>query len=39
MNTEDCVLKRNGQKENISFDKILNHVKKLGASDLSVNYA
>ena len=38
MNTEDCVIKRNGQKENISFDKILNRVKKLGASDLSVNY-
>ena len=38
MNTEDCVLKRNGQKENISFDKILNRVKKLGSSDLSVNY-
>jgi len=38
MNTEDCVLKRNGQKENISFDKILTRVKKLGASDLSVNY-
>ena len=38
MNTEDCVIKRNGQKENISFDKILTRVKKLGASDLSVNY-
>ena len=38
MNTEDCVLKRNGQKENISFDKILTRVKKLGSSDLSVNY-
>ena len=38
MNTEDCVIKRNGQKENISFDKILNRVKKLGANDLSVNY-
>ena len=38
MNNEDCVLKRNGQKENISFDKILTRVKKLGASDLSVNY-
>jgi len=38
MNNEDCVLKRNGQKENISFDKILTRVKKLGGSDLSVNY-
>jgi ribonucleoside-diphosphate reductase alpha chain len=38
MNTEDCVIKRNGQKENISFDKILTRVKKLGGNDLSVNY-
>jgi ribonucleoside-diphosphate reductase alpha subunit len=38
MNTEDCVIKRNGKKENISFDKILTRVKKLGSNDLSVNY-
>ena len=38
MNTEDQVIKRNGQKENISFDKILNRVKKLGGDELSVNY-
>ena len=38
MNTEDKVIKRNGQKENISFDKILNRVKKLGGDELSVNY-
>jgi ribonucleoside-diphosphate reductase alpha chain len=35
---EDCVIKRNGQKENISFDKILTRVKKLGGNDLAVNY-
>ena len=35
---EDCVIKRNGQKENNSFDKILSRVKKLGDNDLSVNY-
>uniref|UniRef100_A0A6C0C4Z2 ribonucleoside-diphosphate reductase n=1 Tax=viral metagenome TaxID=1070528 RepID=A0A6C0C4Z2_9ZZZZ len=35
---EDYVIKRNGQKEFISFDKILNRVKKLGGNDLSVNY-
>ena len=38
MNNEDCVIKRNGDKEYISFDKILNRVKKLGGNDLSVNY-
>ena len=38
MNTEDKVIKRNGKKENISFDKILNRVKKLGGDELSVNY-
>ena len=39
MNTEDCVIKRNGQKEmRTAVLLILNRVKKLGASDLSVNY-
>jgi len=38
MKNEEYVIKRNGQKECISFDKILTRVKKLGGSDLSVNY-
>ena len=27
---EDCVIKRSGKKEVISFDKILNRIKKIG---------
>ena len=27
MNTEDCVTKRDGKTENISFDKILKRLK------------
>jgi len=41
MNHEDSVIKRNGKKEIISFDKILNRIKKLGIEDnneLNVNY-
>ena len=38
MNTEDCVTKRNGKTENISFDKILKRLKALGKNELSVNY-
>ena len=38
MNTEDSVTKRNGQTENISFDKILKRLKALGKNELSVNY-
>ena len=41
MNHEDSVIKRNGTKETISFDKILKRVKKLGAEgdyELNVNY-
>ena len=41
MNHEDSVTKRNGDKEIISFDKILNRIKKLGLEDndeLNVNY-
>ena len=38
MNTEDCVTKRNGKRENISFDKILKRLKALGKNELSVNY-
>ena len=35
---EDCVIKRNGEKETISFDKILSRVKNLGYDHLNVNY-
>ena len=36
---EHYVVKRNGQKEKISFDKILNRIKKLGQpKQLNVNY-
>lgn len=44
MNREDYVLKRNGEKEIISFDKILRRVKKLsqdknlGNTELNVKY-
>ena len=38
MENEDYVIKRNGSKECISFDKILNRVKKLGKGELVVNY-
>ena len=37
--TEDYVIKRSGKKEVISFDKILNRIKKLGKEgNLDVNY-
>ena len=35
---EDYVTKRSGKKEVISFDKILNRIKKLGKNELDVNY-
>ena len=37
---EDCVIKRNGNKEPVSFDKILKRIKTLGQqkSKLHVNY-
>jgi len=35
---EDTVTKRNGAKEPMSFDKILNRVKNLGNDELNVNY-
>ena len=38
MNTEDCVTKRDGKTENISFDKILKRLKALGKNELNVNY-
>ena len=37
MNQEDSVIKRNGQKEAISFDKILNRIKSLSHNKLNVN--
>ena len=37
MHQEDTVTKRNGTKESISFDKILNRVKSLGEG-LSINF-
>ena len=37
---EECVLKRNGEVETVSFDKILKRIKTLGdeAGGLSINY-
>jgi len=35
---EDYVTKRSGKNEVISFDKILNRIKKLGKNELDVNY-
>jgi len=37
-NNEDYVIKRSGKKEVISFDKILNRIKKIGKHELDVNY-
>ena len=39
MDQEDYVLKRNGQTEPMSFDKILKRVKGLGENNLKVNYS
>ena len=38
MDSENYVIKRNGEKEIISFDKILKRVKTLGENNLTVNY-
>jgi ribonucleoside-diphosphate reductase alpha subunit len=43
MNSEEYVLKRNGELEKVSFDKILNRVKNLGSNksnnnELNINY-
>ena len=38
MDNEDFVIKRNGKKEIMSFDKILKRVKSLGRSELNINY-
>ena len=37
---EECVLKRSGSTETVSFDKILKRIKTLGdeAGGLSLNY-
>ncbi len=39
MDQEDYVLKRNGETEPMSFDKILKRVKGLGQNNLKVNYS
>ena len=39
MDQEDYVLKRNGDTEPMSFDKILKRVKSLGQNNLKVNYS
>lgn len=36
--SEDYVVKRNGKKEKMSFDKILKRLKNLGQNNLKVNY-
>ena len=38
MDLEMSVIKRNGEKEVISFDKILKRVKNLGKDELKINY-
>ena len=39
MDDENYVIKRDGEKEKVSFDKILNRIKKLGQpNQLNVNY-
>ena len=39
MNNEDYVIKRDGKKEIISFDKIFKRIKNLGNDELNINYA
>ena len=38
MDLEMSVIKRSGNKEIISFDKILKRVKNLGENTLKINY-
>ena len=38
MDNEDFVIKRNGKKEIMSFNKILKRVKSLGKNELNINY-
>ena len=38
MNFEDCVIKRNGEKEVFSFDKIYKRIVTLGKDELNVKY-
>ena len=36
MDSEDTVVKRNGAIEIVSFDKILNRIKRLGNGELEI---
>ena len=38
MDFNEYVIKRNGEKEIVSFDKILTRVKRLGKTELNINY-
>ena len=38
MNQEDFVIKRDGKKELMSFDKILKRIQSLGKNELNINY-
>ena len=38
MDLQEYVIKRNGDKEIVSFDKILNRVTVLGSNELTINY-
>ena len=38
MDYQEYVIKRNGQKETVSFDKILTRVTRLGKNELQINY-
>ena len=38
MSHEEYVLKRNGKKEAVSFDKILNRIKNMSYDDLNINF-
>ena len=38
MSHEEYVLKRNGEKEAVSFDKILKRIKNMSYNDLNINF-
>ena len=38
MSHEEYVLKRNGEKEAVSFDKILKRIKNMSYDDLNINF-
>ena len=38
MSHEEYVLKRNGKKQAVSFDKILNRIKNMSYDDLNINF-